>query len=72
MAVDVETNPVQGNPDQKSTYTKDSTALDQTQDSTSAGDGEETGISRPWYRRCGWLRHWKHGLYAVIWLLFTG
>lgn len=50
-------------------YTKEtSTAWDQTGKSQSDEDGEV--ISRPWYRRC--LRHWKHVVYAVIWLLFTG
>jgi CNT family concentrative nucleoside transporter len=33
-------------------------------------DANEQYASRPWLRRL--LKHWRHPLYAGIWLLFTG
>lgn len=70
MATDEDMSPVQAKPDDDPAYTKDGSALGQSHDSTSSD--EEAGMARPWYRRGSWLRHWKHGVYAVIFLLFTG
>lgn len=49
--------------------------LDHTSKSRSPSEkDEETGenepAQRPWHRRM--LKHWRHFLHAVIWLLFTG
>lgn len=47
-------------------YAKDGETCDQTHSQSDSGEV----VSQPWYRRA--LRHWKHLVYAVIWLLFTG
>lgn len=38
-------------------------------------DGESSPPTQAWYQRdpyWRYLRHWKRGLFIVIWLLFTG
>ncbi|BDD55680.1 hypothetical protein MPDQ_000861 [Monascus purpureus] len=55
------------------TMAADPSPLEHYTRSSSGDDPEQTGQSypkRPWHRRV--LKHWRHAIYAVIFLLFTG
>lgn len=67
-------------PEDEQVYPKDvsfekGTITDPGQNGKDLEDGGSSPPAEAWYRRdpyWRYLRHWKRGLFIVIWLLFTG